>query len=202
MTLPLIVLAIGAVFAGFLGIPEGLSGGKIPNYFEHFLEPSIAHAGAPHATANETGEQRISPPLSQAANEHVNTNGEVPADSGSHAKELILTVVSVLIALAGIGIGWVWFNRQPLWQPPRLLEHKYYVDEVYDAAVVQPIKVGSTNVLWKIIDKEYIDGFVHGTAYLASGLGSALRFLQSGLARAYVAIVVLGALVLIYYFIR
>ena len=89
-----------------------------------------------------------------------------------------------------------------MWQPPRLLENKYYVDEVYDAAVVEPIKVGSTNVLWKIIDQEFIDGMVHGAAYLASGLGSALRFLQSGLARAYVAIVVLGALVLIYYFIR
>jgi NADH-quinone oxidoreductase subunit L len=202
MTLPLIVLAIGAVFAGFLGVPEGLSGGKIPNYFEHFLEPSIAHPGAPHATAHEAGEQATTPLRSEAANEQTNTNAQAPADSGSHEKEWILTIVSALIALAGIGLGWVWFNRQPLWQPPRLLENKYYVDEVYDAAVVQPIKVGSTNVLWKIIDKEYIDGFVHGTAYLASGLGSALRFLQSGLARAYVATVVLGALVLIYYFIR
>src|SRR5205085_8070259 len=93
-------------------------------------------------------------------------------------------------------------NRKQLWQQQRLLENKYYVDEIYDAAVVEPIKVGSTNVLWKIIDQEFIDGMVHSAAYLASGLGSALRFLQSGLARAYVAIVVLRALLLLYYCIR
>ncbi|HEY9233316.1 MAG TPA: NADH-quinone oxidoreductase subunit L, partial [Blastocatellia bacterium] len=77
-----------------------------------------------------------------------------------------------------------------------------YVDEAYDAAVVQPIKVGSTNVLWRIIDQEYIDGLVNGAGTSAKIVGGLLRFLQSGLARAYVAIVVLGALVLIYYFIR
>ena len=39
MTIPLIVLAIGAVFAGFLGMPSAFG---VKNYFEHFLEPSIA----------------------------------------------------------------------------------------------------------------------------------------------------------------
>ncbi|MEN3333105.1 MAG: NADH-quinone oxidoreductase subunit [Blastocatellia bacterium] len=193
MTLPLIVLAVGAVLAGFLGVPEGLSGGKIPNYFERFLEPSIAHVGAAHAAPHAGAESTPAPAHSESVERAATEN---------HAVEIWLTVVSSLIALAGLGIGWVWFKRNPLWQPPRLLENKYYVDEVYDAAIVEPIKVGSTNVLWKIIDKEYIDGMVHGAAYLARGLGSALRFLQSGLARAYVAIVVLGALVLIYYFIR
>jgi NADH-quinone oxidoreductase subunit L len=192
MTLPLIVLAVGAVFAGFLGVPGGLSFGLTGNHFEHFLEPSIArvgvaHAGPATATANAEAAETAAP------REH--------AAGENHALERGLTGVSIVIAILGIFVG-MRFKRNPLWKPPRLLENKYYVDEVYDAAVVQPIKVGSTNVLWRIIDKEYIDGFVHGMAYLASGLGGALRFLQSGLARAYVAIVVLGALVLIYYFIR
>jgi hypothetical protein len=42
MTLPLVVLAVGGDLRRVSGVPEGLSGGKIPNYFEHFLEPSIA----------------------------------------------------------------------------------------------------------------------------------------------------------------
>jgi NADH-quinone oxidoreductase subunit L len=201
MTLPLIVLAIGAVGAGFLGIPEGLSGGKIPNYFEHFLEPSIAHVGPPHATT-QAGAEHVTAPAHGEATPGIGESVEHAAATEDHSKEGWLTIASSIIALAGLGLGWVWFKRNPLWKPPRLLENKYYVDEVYDAAVVEPIKVGSTNVLWKIIDQEFIDGMVHGAAYLASGLGSALRFLQSGLARAYVAIVVLGALVLIYYFIR
>jgi len=46
----------------------------------------------------------------------------------------------------------VWFKRKPLWEPPKLLEHKYYVDEVYDAAIVQPIKQSSISILWKFID--------------------------------------------------
>ena len=201
MTLPLVVLAIGAVGAGFLGIPEGLSGGKIPNYFEHFLEPSIAHVGPAHATP-EAGAEHVTAPAHGEATSGIRESVEHATATEDHSKEVWLTIASSIIALAGLGLGWFWFKRNPLWEPPRLLENKYYVDEVYDAAVVEPIKVGSTNVLWKIIDQEFIDGMVHGAAYLASGLGSALRFLQSGLARAYVAIVVLGALVLIYYFIR
>lgn len=184
MTLPLIVLALGAVFAGYLGVPEGLTGGKIPNYFERLLEPSIAHLGpsAEHAAPQTHGEIATEP-------------------SEDHGLEWTLTIVSTIVAIAGLAIGWVWFNRKPLWQPPRLLEEKYHVDEVYDAAIVQPIKVGSTRVLWKFIDVGIIDGAVNGAGHLASMFGGAIRYLQSGLARGYVAIVVLGALLLIGYFV-
>jgi NADH-quinone oxidoreductase subunit L len=113
----------------------------------------------------------------------------------------MLTGVSIVIALAGIGLGWMWFNRKPLWEPPSLLEHKYYVDEAYDAAIVQPIKVGSINVLWKFIDVRVIDGAVNGAGQLAGLFGGTLRYLQSGLARSYVALVVLGALLIIGYFV-
>jgi NADH-quinone oxidoreductase subunit L len=187
MTLPLIVLALGAVFAGYLGVPEGLTGGRVSNYFEHLLEPSIAHAppSAEHAAP-------------QAHGETTQSHEQVAED---HGMELTLTVVSVIIALAGMALGWVWFNRKPLWQPPRLLEEKYYVDEVYDAAIIQPIKVGSTRVLWKFIDVGIIDGAVNGAGRLASMFGGTIRFLQSGLARSYVAVVVLGALLVIGYFV-
>ncbi|HST23549.1 MAG TPA: NADH-quinone oxidoreductase subunit L [Blastocatellia bacterium] len=188
MTLPLIVLAIGAVFAGYLGVPEGLTGGKIPNYFERLLEPSIAHVPE-HAAPQTHGEIAAEPAPS---------HGQVAED---HGLELTLTVVSVIIALAGMALGWVWFNRKPLWQPPRLLEEKYHVDEVYDAAIIQPIKTGSTRVLWKFIDVGIIDGAVNGAGHLASLLGGAIRYLQSGLARGYVAVVVLGALLIIGYFV-
>jgi NADH-quinone oxidoreductase subunit L len=114
---------------------------------------------------------------------------------------LELTVVSTVIALVGIGIGWLWFKRKPLWEPPSLLEQKYYVDELYDATVIQPIKAGSISVLWKFIDVRIIDGAVNGAGLLAAAFGGALRYLQSGLARGYVAMVVLGALLIIGYFV-
>jgi len=196
MTLPLIVLAIGAVFAGYLGVPEGLTGGKIPNYFEHLLEPSIAHVPVEGWTG-------YAPMESVEQLEHIIKTAEQPHSQASedHGLEWTLTIVSVIIALAGLVIGWVWFNRKPLWQPPRLLEEKYYVDEVYDAAVVQPIKTGSTRLLWKFIDVGIIDGAVNGAGHLASMFGGAISYLQSGLARGYVAVVVLGALIIIGYFV-
>jgi NADH-quinone oxidoreductase subunit L len=197
MVIPLVVLAIGAIFAGYLGVPEGLSGGRIPNYFERLLEPSLAHETISHDAA-ETGPRHVAPPAPEITNaEQVSPTGHAE----DHATEWMLTIISSVIALGGIGFGWVWFNRNPLWQPPRLLEQKYHVDEVYDRAIVEPIKVGSTNVLWKIIDVGIIDGAVNAAGFLASRLGGALRYLQSGLARSYVAVVIFGALLLIGYFV-
>ncbi len=177
-------------------MPEGLTGGKIPNYFEHLLEPSIAHVPSEGWTG-------YAPLESVEQLEHIISTAQQPhlQASEDHGLEWTLTIVSVIIALAGLAIGWVWFNRKPLWQPPRLLEEKYYVDEVYDAAIVQPIKTGSTRVLWKFIDVGIIDGAVNGAGQLASMFGGAIRYLQSGLARGYVAIVVLGALLIIGYFV-
>ena len=189
MTLPLIVLAVGAVFAGYFGVPEGLSGGKIPNFFERLLEPSIAHAGPSHASA-ESLEAHAAP----QAQSHAQA-------SESHGLEWALTVVSTIIAIGGMLGGYWFFSRKPLWQPPRLFEHKYYVDEIYDATIVEPIKVGSTRLLWKFIDVGIIDAAVNGAGFLASRIGSAMRYLQSGLARGYVAAVVLGALLIIGYFV-
>jgi NADH-quinone oxidoreductase subunit L len=194
MTVPLVVLALGALFAGYLGVPEGLTGGKVRNYFHHFVESSIASDKAKAWTAY--------PPLKSEEEFHASVNKAKTASAPEdHSTEITLTVVSSVIALLGIGLGGVWFNRKPLWQPPRLLEQKYRVDEVYDATVVQPIKQVSTNVLWKVIDVRLIDGAVNGAGHLASMLGATMRYLQSGLARSYVAVLVLGALLIIGYFV-
>ena len=201
MVIPLVVLAIGAAVVGYVGIPEGLSGGKIPNYFERLLEPSLAHPGeSSQGNAHETtavgGD--LQPPLRGQAALHPTT---APPAEGDHGLEIKLTVFSSVIALLGIGLGWVWFKRTPLWEPPSLLEHKYYVDEAYDAAIVQPIKQGSIYVLWKFVDVNIIDGAVNGAGQLANLFGNILRYLQSGLARSYVAILVLGAVLIIGYFV-
>ncbi|MEK6407078.1 MAG: NADH-quinone oxidoreductase subunit L [Acidobacteriota bacterium] len=194
MVIPLVVLAVGAALAGYLGVPEGLSGGRISNYFERFLEPSIAREQITHGA--EPNPARVAP----LVRESVPQPAHAPA-AEDHGLEITLTLISSIIAILGIAMGWVWFNRKPLWEPPRLLEHKYYVDEVYDATVIQPIKAGSINVLWKFIDVRIIDGAVNGAGQLAGLFGGTLRYLQSGLARSYVAVVVLGALLIIGYFV-
>ena len=201
MTTPLIVLAICATLVGFLGMPAAFG---VKNYFEHFLEPSIAHSTAHTGTGQHQSAISAEGSHTETAPKPATETAAAPsshAASESHMTEWILMVVSVLIAIAGILIGKAWFGKNPLWQPPRLLEDKYRIDEVYDAAIIEPIKKGSTTVLWKFIDVKIIDGFVNAAGATAKQLGGVMRHLQSGFARSYVALVVLGALLIIGYFI-
>jgi NADH-quinone oxidoreductase subunit L len=185
MTVPLMILAVGALSVGWLGIPNAFGGS---NQFEHFLEPVVATAPAYGShVATESS--------------HAATAGEHAAseEAGEKTEELALTGVSVVIALLGLGIGWVWFSKKPLWQPPSILENKYYVDEIYDVTVVNPIKTASTSFLWRFFDVLVIDGFVNYFATIIKDMGSTLRMIQTGATRNYAAIIALGAVVIIGY---
>jgi NADH-quinone oxidoreductase subunit L len=111
--------------------------------------------------------------------------------------ERLLTFVSIVIAGLGIGAGWMLFRRRPLLQLPRILENKYYVDEVYDTTLIRPIEAASREGLWKIIDKGVIDGGLHSIGEAVTEAGRVARYLQAGFVRGYAAIILLGALILI-----
>src|SRR5690242_2212059 len=176
MTLPLIVLAVLSTIGGFIGVPYALANRDI-NVIEHTLEPVVAHApGTETGIATET-----------ATDEHGSEVNE----------ERLLTVVSVVIALIGIGLGWVLFRRRPLLEMPRILENKYYVDEIYDAALIHPIETVSREGLWKIVDVGVIDGLLHSIGEAVTELGRLGRWLQAGFVRGYAAIILTGALILI-----
>jgi NADH-quinone oxidoreductase subunit L len=216
MTVPLIVLAILSTVGGLVGIPYALSGGKIPNYFEHTLEPVIASRPAERATETGTGaaegEPRYlstppqatdgAPPVTTAEN-RANETSSAAEETHSPEEvntERLFTVISVAIAALGIAIGWFTFKKRPLLQMPRLLEEKYYVDEIYDAALINPIKVGSREGLWQLFDVSVIDGIVNGLGRSVAQLGAVVRYLQIGFVRSYAAIILFGALVVIGYF--
>jgi len=75
----------------------------------------------------------------------------------------------------------------------KVLENKYYVDEAYDRAIVQPVYGLSRSVLWKGMDAGLIDGaLVNGSAYLARGLGWMGARLQSGQLGTYAWVLVVG----------
>ena len=215
MAIPLIVLAIGSVVAGYVGIPHALGGN---NWIEQFLHPSFTvGAGGHTATASRTlSEIRASPrpDLREVrANPHpglvrasVQASAAQPeAAQGTHvadvALERVLMGVSSGIALAGIGAAFFFWLRRPdiptntakrmrtLYQ---LLLNKYYVDEIYNAAIVQPIKQISTTALWRGLDAGVIDGLVNGVGLAVSGASSALRRLQSGSLRTYAAALFFG----------
>ena len=184
MAIVLIVLAIGSVVAGYIGIPHALGGG---NQIEAFLEPSFHAAGAEAAPAEAA-----------AAEHHPETS-----------TELALMAVSVLVAVAGIGLATYFFRRKPDAADAlatrfsglhRTLLNKYYVDEIYDAVIVQPIKRISAGPLWRGVDAGLIDGTVNGVGLVVRGWSAVLRRLQTGSVRAYAMSVLVGVVVIIGYY--
>ncbi|MGE0101293.1 MAG: NADH-quinone oxidoreductase subunit L [Blastocatellales bacterium] len=182
MWVPLAVLAVLSIVAGFVGVPKALGGS---NHFEHFLEPVIAHV----QTVDHGHEAATAAAEGHAA--------EAAHDTTT---ELALTGLSVLLGFIGIGIGFGVFNRNPLKKMPTVLENKYYVDEFYDASVIGPIEHTSRDLLWKVVDVKIIDGFVNGVARMFSDLANLLRYTQTGYARNYAAIILIGAIIVIGYF--
>ncbi len=79
----------------------------------------------------------------------------------------------------------------------KLVYNKYFVDEIYDATVVQPTVAVSRAVLWRGVDVASIDGIVNGIASLARGVGGGLKLIQSGNIRSYAAWVLFGSIILI-----
>ncbi|MCI0423343.1 MAG: NADH-quinone oxidoreductase subunit L, partial [Acidobacteria bacterium] len=79
------------------------------------------------------------------------------------------------------------------------LLNKYWVDEIYDALIVQPVRLISTYILWKLVDVIIIDGVVNGSGRLVQAVGGGLRRFQSGYARAYGGWILFGAVAIIAY---
>jgi NADH-quinone oxidoreductase subunit L len=82
----------------------------------------------------------------------------------------------------------------------RLLEHKYYVDEIYDAAVVRPIRIVSEDGLWKGVDMRVIDGSVNGVGAVVDTSAEVLRRAQTGSVRVYAASLFLGVVLILGYY--
>ncbi len=177
MTLPLTVLAVLSVIGGFVGLPAWLGS----NRFSEFLAPALALT---------------------KANEH----GEL-----SHGAELGFAGLSVLVALAGIAAAiWIYLLRperaEMLARKFRgaygLLFNKYYVDEMYNAAIVNPIERGSSDVLWKGMDNSVIDGIVNGMGRTLQSWAGYLKNVQNGLIRSYAAWILVGVVAVLYFIVR
>ena len=197
MATALVVLAIGSILAGYVNIPHGLGG----------------HAGlntwlTPVFNVTNCGQTVATGPLAGMAIEECTPVEE--REPGEHAGlEITLMVVSSLIAVAGIGLAtFLWLKNKQIpaqlaAQYPgihRLLLNKYYVDEVYDATIVQPIKVVSTEGLWRGFDVKVVDGAVNGAGYFVSGVSIVLRLLQNGSVKTYAASMFVGVVAVLAYY--
>jgi NADH-quinone oxidoreductase subunit L len=172
MTIPLMILAVLSIVGGYIGIPEIFSGAH-GNLFHHWLEPIYA------------------PALAKIKIYGLHT----------HFEEILLMVISVVLALSAIYFAYkVYTAKQHIAENIsnrfkrfyNILFNKYFVDEFYEAAVVQPIQKGSEKLLWKFADITIIDGAVNGIAKLIDRSSSVIRRLQTGVAQFYAIIMMVG----------
>jgi NADH-quinone oxidoreductase subunit L len=193
MALALVVLAIGSVAAGWIGIPHAIGG---HNELGAWLEPAF--------------EARLASGEAAAAGAEALPPGQAAAEAESHEDlERTLMVFSSVVAIMGIALAYgVWVKRRDIaaaWAD-RLapvyttLLNKYYVDELYDATIVQPIKAASTEGLWRWFDVRVIDGAVNGAGSIVEGSAAVLRRLQTGSVRAYAGSLFVGVVVILGYY--
>ena len=166
---PLVVLAAGSVFAGWLGAPEYLWGSR----WDHWLG-------------------RVFP-----AGEH----------HGSVTSEIIVTMLTFGAVILAIYLAFRKYGGAPAKDAQsaensiyRLALNKYYVDEIYDHAVVRPFTV-TARFLAEFFDPSVIDGAVNGIAAMARGFSWLSRGLQTGNVQHYIAGFVIGTLALLAYYI-
>jgi NADH-quinone oxidoreductase subunit L len=180
MLVPMSILAILCVIAGAMGWPEGLGGS---NWFSHFLAPAVSGAHMQYEQA------RVA--LATGA---VSSSAANQAPAPSKNLEIILAIVSTLVALSGWYIAHLmYYKRRDL--PARLTArfraiyalvfNKYWVDEFYGALIVAPVLFIARWVLAALVDRGVIDGGGLLAGYTAQGVGSLAARIQSGNIRSY-----------------
>ncbi len=182
ITVPLVALAFLSVVGGWIGVPAVLGHvlGDMPNYFDNYLNPVFAYS-----------------------KQYVEASGA----HGVHnlALEWGLMGVSVLIACGGIGLAYALYLVAPGFPEKfvatfpalhRAVYNKWYVDEIYDFAFVNPTKALG-NFLWKGFDVVVVDGIVNGVASVVRGFSGILRYAQTGFVHNYAFTMVLGVVVIV-----
>jgi NADH-quinone oxidoreductase subunit L len=200
MLIPLVTLAILSTVGGFIGWPKSLWGVE---WFGKFLEPVFEG------------------------------NPVVPPHQSGHSIEYFLMGLSVVTAFAGIGVAYRMYVRQPALSDRmaaafsglhRVLLHKYYIDEIYDALFVHRVKdlgsalaafdlgvidggvdgvgwsgrmLGVLSIWW---DKWIIDGLVNVTAFVVKILSWPARIVQTGLVQNYAWFITAGVLIFMLYY--
>lgn len=168
MTFPLIVLAILAVFAGYIGLPE-VFGAK--NLLAEYLAPVFAPS-APFAEVH-----------------HLEHNTEWLLMGLSS----VLVIITIFLARSGFrnyedtGVQRTGFAK--------VLENKWYVDEIYDAIIVKPL-MGLSRFFEEAIEKSGIDRLINGVGRSVYWSSQQVRLLQSGQVGFYIFAMVIGMVIL------
>ena len=153
MTLPLVVLAFFAVSAGWIGIPHEFPvlGQFSNNWLKGFLDSML--------------------PMEEMVEGH----------------SAIPLITSLVVSLGGLLLGWLLYRRyknaaqmDPLQRGLgpvfKLLQNKYWMDEVYELVFIRPSQWFAEKVSYQFLDNTVIDGALHALGRFGNWLGKLLRF--------------------------
>lgn len=166
MAVPLVILAVASVFVGFVGFPP--EDGAI----HHFLHLTFDHAIVHHP---------------------------------STAMLYAFAIISTVVAVGGIVAAYMVYMRKAVSTDAlaakysgvyKFLLNKWYIDEFFMAAVVNPLK-DIAMFLWKIVDVRIIDGTVNGIGTSIVASSQRLRKLQTGMVGTYATQIAIGMVVLL-----
>ncbi len=168
ITIPLIVLAILSVAGGFLGIPALFA--ENAHALDNFLSP-IFVKGKEFSTAHHL----------------------------EHSTEWIMMGVVTLLVFIIIAMAWRKFSKVETFEENtgagKLLENKWYVDELYDSVIVNPL-LRFGGFLKTGFEKSGIDGVVNGTGRFINYSSRQIRHMQSGSIGNYILVMVLSIVIL------
>jgi len=169
MTVPLMFLAVGAVAAGWIGIPPILGGGA---HFAEFLKPVVGHPEFHGTHAEEWGVMALSTSL-------VFIGLATAAFLYLRKTDLPDRIAKTFKGLYNI------------------LYNKYYIDELYHYTIIKPTMWIASNILVAITDAKIIEGIVNGVPGAIGRFSQSLRKIQTGLVEHYGIFMAAGAVFII-----
>ncbi len=194
MNAPLVVLLIGALAAGFLlAPPKMLVGDALPQRMHIAMHESSAYIPEQGAHAGSHTADTAQPDDAHAEEAHADHgHTEHHHEIAGLDAHLFMMILSSIIAIAGIGLAFLFYsvNRSlpakaaaAFGSFTQTLREKYYIDEFYDRAVVQPLNVIS-QVLF-VVDQLVVHATVMGVGLLPGNVGRQLRRTQTGKLQGY-----------------
>ncbi|MEW6408962.1 MAG: NADH-quinone oxidoreductase subunit L [Nitrospirota bacterium] len=169
MTIPLMLLAAGAVTAGWIGIPPLFGGGA---HFAEFVKPVLGHLETHGTHAEEWGVMGLSTTIA--------LSGIIVAA----IMYLVKTYMPIRLAERFRGIYRTLFN-------------KYYVDELYNFIIVRPTLWIASTIIEGFTDAKIIEGAVNGIPRSIGIFGEKLRKIQTGFVHHYAIIMAVGVFLIV-----
>jgi NADH-quinone oxidoreductase subunit L len=180
--------------------------GQLPGMTLENCAPAADVARAANIVSQPPATTEQAPPTAAEA-------GQAEEAADEHAKEALelrLMALSSAVALLGVLLAsFIWLKRPEIAANMaarfsglyRLLLNKYYVDELYDRTIVQPVKIASEDGLWRGMDVRVVDGAVNGTGQIVGGMSAVMRLFQTGSVKTYAASTFLGVVLILAYYI-